>query len=264
MKNVVAGSIECFCHLRNVALWSRIWEENSVNKIVQEIVGNGKLTDSVLKETIAVSSTIRIGNQREPGVPEEEVPVVERLDGRARITSKELAQLQSVKSGIFQDACSTSPVTSALMRIAKLMNRLAKSLKKNGDKSAVAIQNCTIMGCVFQDIKPPKSSSILRKSSDIWRTYPWYVMLTFETKNPSLGMIRPGDPHQRNPNSPKFEDRSQEKTEWQERCAREAAWKLSKAIQNKRSMKEQHSSHLRKIGACLHQQSLHLRKEKLL
>ena len=26
------------------------------------------------------------------------------------------------------------------------------------------------------------------------------------------------------PNAPKFEDRSQEETEWQERCAREAVW----------------------------------------
>ena len=43
-------------------------------------------------------------------------------------------------------------------------------------------------------------------------------------------MICPGDPHQRNPNAPKFEDRSQEETEWQERCAREAAWRLAKSI----------------------------------
>ena len=43
-------------------------------------------------------------------------------------------------------------------------------------------------------------------------------------------MICPGDPHQRNPNAPKFEDRSQEETEWQERCASEAAWRLAKSI----------------------------------
>ena len=42
-------------------------------------------------------------------------------------------------------------------------------------------------------------------------------------QNPSLGMIWQGDPRQRDPNAPKFEDRSQEETEWQERCAREAA-----------------------------------------
>ena len=47
-------------------------------------------------------------------------------------------------------------------------------------------------------------------------------------QNPSLGMIRPGDPHQLNPNAPKLEDRSEEETEWQERCAREAAWRLAK------------------------------------
>ena len=38
-------------------------------------------------------------------------------------------------------------------------------------------------------------------------------------QNPSLGMICPGDLHQRNPSAPKFEDRSQEETEWQEGCA---------------------------------------------
>ena len=58
-----------------------------------------------------------------------------------------------------------------------------------------------------------------------------YVMLTVRDQNPSLGMICPGDPDQRNPNAPKFEDRSQEETEWQERCAREAAWRLAKNIQ---------------------------------
>ena len=43
-------------------------------------------------------------------------------------------------------------------------------------------------------------------------------------------MICPGDPHQRNPNAPKFEDRSQEETEWQERWAREAGWRLTKNV----------------------------------
>ena len=49
-------------------------------------------------------------------------------------------------------------------------------------------------------------------------------------QNPSLGMICPGEPHQRSPNAPKFEDRSQEETEWQEQGAREAAWKLAKSV----------------------------------
>ena len=63
----------------------------------------------------------------------------------ARITSKELAPIHSVKNGILQNACSTSPRVvadlgkSALMRIARLKNSLAKGLKKNDDKSAVAM-----------------------------------------------------------------------------------------------------------------------------
>ena len=54
-------------------------------------------------------------------------------------------------------------------------------------------------------------------------------------QNPSLGYICPGEPHQGephqcSPNAPKFEDRSQEETEWQEQGAREAAWKLAKRV----------------------------------
>ena len=51
-------------------------------------------------------------------------------------------------------------------------------------------------------------------------------------QNPSLGKSCPGEPHERSPNAPKFEDRSQEETEWQEQGAREAAWKLAKSVLN--------------------------------
>ena len=109
--------------------------------------------------------------------------------------------------------------------------RPSERSKKNGDKSAVALLKSTRqLGCVFQDIEPPKSSSILRKSSDIRKpircvqfTQAVVRHANIRDQNPSLGMICPGDPHQRNPNAPKFEDRFQEETEWQQRCAREAA-----------------------------------------
>ena len=77
-------------------------------------------------------------------------------------------------------------------------------------------------------------------------------------------MICPGEPHQRNPNAPKFEDRSQEETEWQERCAREAAWRLAKNVLKFKGEIKQRSSHLRKIGASLRHQILNLRNENLL
>ena len=92
------------------------------------------------------------------------------------------------------------------------------------------------LGCIFQDMEPPKLSSILRKSSDMQKPIQ-RVKLTkaiarhtkIRDQNPLLGMICPGEPHQRSPNAPKFEDRSQEETEWQEQGAREAAWKLAKS-----------------------------------
>ena len=74
--------------------------------------------------------------RREPEVPDARVPVVECLDSLARITSKELAPLHSGKNGIFRSACSTSPKMdadlgkSALTRIARLTNSLAKGLNR--------------------------------------------------------------------------------------------------------------------------------------
>ena len=99
------------------------------------------------------------------------------------------------------------------------------------------LSNTRQLGCVFQDIEPPKSSSILRKSSDIRKpircvkfTKAVSRHADIRDQNPSLGMICPFDPHQRSPNAPKCEDRSQEETEWQEQGAREAAWKLAKSV----------------------------------
>ena len=97
--------------------------------------------------------------------------------------------------------------------------------------------NTRQLGCVFQDMEPPKFSSILRKSSDIRKPIQ-RVKFTkavarhadIRDQNPPLGLICPGEPHERSPNAPKFEDRSQEETEWQEQGAREAAWRLAKSV----------------------------------
>ena len=118
--------------------------------------------------------------------------------------------------------------------------------------------NARQLGCVFQDIKPPKS--ILRKSSDMPKPIQrvkFTKAIARHTKirdqNPSLGFFCPGQPHQRSPNAPKFEDRSQEETEWQEQGAREAAWKLAKSVLN---LKERYratffSPYGKKVPACI-------------
>ena len=108
------------------------------------------------KETIAVSATMSISVQkwhsrirlqilscsrmremrREPEVPEERVPVVECLDGLARITSKELATTHFVNSGTLQNACSTRPRVvvglgkSAHTHTVRLMNSRLKGPKR--------------------------------------------------------------------------------------------------------------------------------------
>ena len=56
---------------------------------------------------------------------------------------------------------------------------------------------------------------------------------------PSLNKICPGDRHQRSPSDPKFEDRSQEETEWQELWAHEGAWRLANRILK---LKEKHKT----------------------
>ena len=102
------------------------------------------------------------------------------------------------------------------------------------------------LGCVFHDMKPPKSSSILRKSSDIRKpircvkfTKAVARHANVRDQNPLLGTVCPGEPHQRSPNAPKFEDRSQEETEWHEqRCpwsSVEAGQKCSKFRGEKQS-----------------------------
>ena len=49
-----------------------------------------------------------------------------------------------------------------------------------------------------------------------------------EKKGPSLGKINVKVPHQKSPYALKFEDRSHEETERQQRCARSKAWNLAK------------------------------------
>ena len=153
---------------------------------------------------------------REPEVPEEEVPMVECLDGPARITSKELAPIHSAKNGILQNACSTSPRKDADLgekcsyAHRQVDEQPSTRSKKNGDKSTVAILKITRqLGCVFQDVEPPKSSSILRKRSNMLKPircvrFTEAVLRHADTRdqNPSLGMICPGEPHQRSFNAP--------------------------------------------------------------
>ena len=155
---------------------------------------------------------------REPEVLEAKVQVEECADCPARITSKELAPFHSVKSGILPNAFSTSPRMDAdcgekcSYAHRQVDEQPCKRFKKNGDKSAVALLKSTRqLCCVFQDMEPPKSSSILRKSPDIRKpirrvkfTKAVARHADIRDQNPSLGMICQGEPHQRNPKCSKI------------------------------------------------------------
>ena len=162
--------------------------------------------------------------------------MVECRDGLARITLEELAITHSVKDGILQNACSTKTRMVAVLgksahsHIVRLTHdKSAVALLKKGDwheresvtdryhdrsgkpdkrsekklgrnSSKRQLSDARQLGCVFQDMTPPKS--ILRKCTDMPKTVQrvkFKKAIARHTKirdqNPSLGHICPGEPH---------------------------------------------------------------------
>ena len=103
-----------------------------------------------------------------------------------------------------------------------------KKGKRMVTKGSGLLKDARRLGCVFQDTEPPESSPILRKSKSLGITSTSAIHKSYA--GPSLGKFQVKVPHQRSPYALKFEDRSQEETERQERCARGDAWRLAKNI----------------------------------
>ena len=244
-----------------------------MNNDVYKKVGNGKVTDSVRKETIPVSDTISISVQnrrsrillrvlscsrmkknswrtrsprgKSPSGRMSRWPCKDDLKGTCTTPFCEKWHLpegmfyKSENGGRFGEKCSYAH--------RQVDEQPSKRSNKEWQKSAMAMLKITRQfGCVFQDMEPPKSSSILRKSSDIRKpircvqfTKAVLRHTNIRDQKPSHGVVFPGDLHQRNPNASKFEDRSQEETGWQERCAREVAWKMARCILK---LKEKHET----------------------
>ena len=119
-----------------------------------------------------------------------------------------------------------------------------KSDKKLGQKSSQReLSDARQLGCVFQDMTPPKS--ILRKSTDMPKTIQRVKFkkatarhTKIRDQNPSLGYICPGEPHERSPNAPKFEDRSQGRDRVARvRCPRSSVEAGQKCVQIKGARK---------------------------
>ena len=146
-------------------------------------------------------------------------------------TNNDKSAVAVLKKGNWQER---EPVTDGCHdRPGKLGKRGYKKLGQNSSKRQSS--DARQLGCVFQDMTPPKS--ILRKSTDMPRPIQRVkftkaihcASLKFETKilrsvtfaQVNLISVAP---------TLQFEDRSQEETEWQEQGAREAPWKLSKNV----------------------------------
>ena len=128
--------------------------------------------------------------------------------------------------------------TSACFRITSLMNNHIKSR----DKNAVAIvKSVSQLGCVSQDSDALVSQGRKSRGNPMQKVLAPTQRVRFtkstlrhasfpEKKGPSLGKMNVKVPHQRSPHAMKFEDRSHEETERQQRCSRSKAWNLSKNI----------------------------------
>ena len=117
-----------------------------MNKSVKSTQPNPSPRSST-QQSVKNASRIRSPGGRSPSGKMARPPCKDYLKG---------TPIHSVNSGILQNACSTSPKmdaglgNSALMRIARLMNSLAKGLKKNVDERAAATLKITRqLGCVL-------------------------------------------------------------------------------------------------------------------
>ena len=154
-----------------------------------------------------------------------------------------LHQITLVTIDIFPNVSSinlnrvVNSVISARLQHRQVEGQPRGELGEDGDKSAWAmLKDARQLGSVFQDTEPPESVPSLRKSTKVLGSIRrvQFIKVTQrhadirENKGPSLGKIQVKVPRERSPYAWKFEDKSQEETEKQERCVRGDAWRLAK------------------------------------
>ena len=173
--------------------------------------------------------------------------------------------------------------TSVCFRTTRLMNNQLKRPKKsyfskrreNDDKNAVAIvKSVSQLGCVSPDSDALVSQGRESRGNPRQKVLAPIQRVRFtqstlrqasirEKKGPSFGKIKVKVPHQRSPYAMKFEDRSHEKTERQQRCARSKAWNLAKTCTSFKKKTRLHSTFPRRNGYSRLRQQKNPRKESL-
>ena len=125
-------------------------------------------------------------------------------------------------------------VTIGILPCVKITN-LIRAKKTGGEDSAALLKNSKQSHLRIPGKRAAKSNSIERKGAKFLgpkRKVQFSVgalrhVKNRERKGPSQGVTQHSNPHERSPHAPKFEDRSEEETMQQERCARRVARKIA-------------------------------------
>ena len=136
---------------------------------------------------------------------------------------------------------------------AEVDGKPSNKSKKSGVRGSVALLKESIqLGCVSQDYPPKKS--ILREVGKVGSNHAvtfskgtWHH-IKIRRKGPSRGVIQKCELHERSPCAPKFEERTQNETLHQERCARRVTRDLAKSVYKLKNSKTLHSTLLSKHG----------------
>ena len=155
-------------------------------------------------------------------------------EDRAKTTSVEILRITHVIFGILPNVNITKHNRDAnsMTSVYSGTKRLTVSPTRSRRKVVVKVlllcwRISEQLGCVFQDVERPISKSISRKGPtflgpkrSLHLSKGTLRSVKFGKKGPSQGITQHSDPHERGPYAPKFEDRSQEETLKQARCAR--------------------------------------------
>ena len=142
-------------------------------------------------------------------VLQDQVWLVDEQPTKRSKSNNDKSAVAMLKKGNWQERESVSDACHD--RTGKPVKRSDKKLGQNSSKRQFS--DARKLGCVFQDMTPPKS--ILQKSTDMpkpiqrvkfVKAIEFVKAIARHTKirdqNPALGYICPGEPHKRSPNAP--------------------------------------------------------------
>ena len=186
MVYVFSDSVFCFGKIKHSPTSNSAWEDNLMwfksspeHRVLDKIDGQ----PMEFEWNIFPGFIVRLMNSRQRS---------KKYDDKSAVAMLKKSDWQERES--VTDGCHDRP--------GKLGKRGDKQLGRNSSKRQLS--DARQLGCVFQDMTPPKS--ILRKSTDMPKPIQRVKFkkaiarhAKIRDQNPSLGYICPGEPHERSP-----------------------------------------------------------------